>query len=78
MESKRASWKETVESSIGEAVEQISFDLPVYINTQLFIEKGTKLTWQQIKDTFVEDFKEYLEDHEVYINISLRDPHLSP
>ena len=62
MESKRPTSKETIKSSIGEAVKQILVDLLVYVDIQLFTVKGTKLTWQQIKHTFVENFKEYLED----------------
>lgn len=58
MASKRASSKETIQSSTRESVEQISFDLPFYLDTQVFIKKGSTLTWQQIKDTFVENFKE--------------------
>lgn len=62
MASKSVASKETAESSTGEAFEQISVDLLVYADTPLFIEKGTKLTWQQIKDTFAEDFKEDSDD----------------
>lgn len=46
MASKKASSKETIESSTGEAVEQKSDDFPMYADTQLFIEKGTILTWE--------------------------------
>ncbi len=45
MASKRVASKETIESSIGEAIEQTSVNLPIYADTQLFIEKGMKLTW---------------------------------
>lgn len=41
----------------------------VYIDTQLFIEKGMNLTWQEIKDIFVGDLKEDLEDRQVYISV---------
>jgi len=44
MESKRVASKETTESSSREAVEKISINPPVYAYTQLFIEKGTRLT----------------------------------
>jgi len=44
MASKRATSKETTESSTGEVVEQTSIDLLVYADTQLFIGKGTTLT----------------------------------
>lgn len=62
MEPKRVASKGTVESSTGEEVEHMSINIPVYVDSQLFIEKGTKLTWQQIKDNFAEDFKGDLED----------------
>jgi len=52
MTSKRGSSKETVERSTGEVVERTSVDFPLYAYTQLFIEKGTTLTWKQMKDTF--------------------------
>lgn len=42
---------------------------PVYANTQSFIEKDMKITWQEIKDTFVDSFQEYLEDWQIYANI---------
>lgn len=48
-------------------------NLPVYVDTHLFIEKGTTLTWKQIKDIFVEEFKEELEDRQVYLNIYCQD-----
>jgi len=41
---KRATSKEITESSTGEAVEQISIDLPVYADTKLFIDKGMPMT----------------------------------
>lgn len=57
MSSKRVASKETTESSTVEEIEKTSVDLPVYADTQLFIEKGSSLTWQQIKDTFAKDFE---------------------
>lgn len=69
MVSKRVSWKDTVESSTGEAIEQVLVNFLVYAYTQMFIEKDMKLKWDDIKDIFVEDFKEDLEDSHVYINI---------
>ena len=44
MASKRDASKEIVESSNGDTVEQVLVSLPVYANTQLFIEKGMMLT----------------------------------
>jgi len=46
MASKRIASKETVESGTGEAVEQVSVKFLVYADTELFIEKGMKLTWK--------------------------------
>lgn len=62
MESKRDASKETTECNAREVVENISVSLLFSVDIQMFIEKGTTLTWQKIKDTFVEDFKEDLED----------------
>lgn len=46
----------------------MSVNLPVYANTHFSIEEGIKSTWQKIKDTFAEDFKEDLEDRHFYIS----------
>lgn len=62
MACKRVASKETTKRSTAEAVEQLLVDLLVYVDTQLFIDKGTTLTWQQIKDTFAKDFKVDLDD----------------
>jgi len=40
----------TTESNIEEALEQTPVDLLVYVETQLFIEKGSTLTWQQVNE----------------------------
>jgi len=69
MASKRVASKDNVKSSTSEAVDQMSVNLLVYAETQIFIEKGMKLTWQEIKDIFARDFKGYLEDQLVYINV---------
>jgi len=45
MEPKRFSSKETTKSSTGKEVEQTLVDLPIYVDTQLFIEKESALTW---------------------------------
>ena len=31
-------------------------NLPIYADTQLFIEKDMKITWQEIKDIFLSSF----------------------
>jgi len=49
---KRVASKETTESSTREEVEKTSIGFLVYVDTQLFIDKGTTLTWKHIKDTF--------------------------
>lgn len=69
MASKRVAKKDTVKSSTREPVEKVSVNLPFYADTQLFIKKGMKLTWQEIKDIFARDFKEDKEDWPVYIII---------
>jgi len=40
MEPKRDASKETTDSSIGEEIENTSVDFSVYVDTQLFIERG--------------------------------------
>lgn len=62
MASKGAASKDTVESSTRQEVEQVSVKFPFDEDTQLFIEKGIKLTWKEIKDIFAGDFMEDLED----------------
>ena len=49
MAPKRASSKDTTESSTGEEIEKIPMDLLVYANTQLFVEKDSNLTWHKLK-----------------------------
>ena len=46
MASKRDASKETTDSSTEEVVEKTLLDLPVYGDTQLFIEKGKTMTWK--------------------------------
>jgi len=45
MAPKRVASRETTESSIGEAIEQAPVHLPIYVDTQLLIEKESTLTW---------------------------------
>lgn len=72
---KRAASKDTIESSTGEADEQVSVNFPVYADSQLFIDKDMKLTWQGIKDIFAGEFKEDLEDQHIYISVHESDLH---
>ncbi len=69
MVSKRDRSKDTIESSTGDVVEHVQMNLPIYANTQLFVEKDMKITWKEINDIFAGTFKEYLEDRKVYVNI---------
>lgn len=69
MASKRDASKETTKRSIGEAFEKISVDLPMNVDSQLFIEKGTTLTWKHIKDIFAKYFEVDPEDQQVYVII---------
>lgn len=59
---KRAISKETTGSSNGEVVEKPPVEFPMYTNTQLFIEKGSSLTWKHVKDVFAKEFEADLED----------------
>lgn len=61
--------RDTVESSIGDVVEQVLMNLPIYAHTQLLIENDMKITWQEIKDIFASSFKEDMEDRQVFVNI---------
>ena len=69
MVSKRVGSKDIVESNIGDVVEHVPMNLPIYADTKLFIENDMKITWQEIKDIFAYNFKEYFEYRQVYVNI---------
>lgn len=62
MAPKKVFSKLTTERSTREEVEHILVNLPICVDTLLFIENGTTLTWQQIRETFARNFKEDLED----------------
>lgn len=59
---KRSRLKDNVKRTTRDVVEQVPMDSPIYVDTQCFIEKDMKITWQEIKDIFVASFKEDLED----------------
>jgi len=41
-----------------------------YVDTQLFIEKESNITWKKVNEAFsARSFKEDLEDRHVYINV---------
>jgi len=42
---KRVASRETIESSIEEVVEQVPVNFPIYVDTQLLIEKESMLPW---------------------------------
>jgi len=68
--------KEDLESSTEEAVEVTNPTIPIYADTQCFIDKSTEVTWSGIKDTFMQKrFLENLEELEFYINIKLSRMH---
>lgn len=69
MASKRAGSKDTNESAIGHAVEQVSMCLSIYEETKLIVDKEIKLKWQDINDTFSGTFGEDLEERRVHVNI---------
>lgn len=75
MEPKKFASKDATKRSIGEVVEKTLVDLPVYAYNQLFIEKGSSLTWHQLKDTFAKDFEVDLEDRQVYLNFQQSELH---
>jgi len=62
MASKRVASKDIIEIITGDVVEQVSMNLLVYADTQFFIEKDMKITWQEIKDIFTGSFKDVLEE----------------
>ena len=45
MVSKRVGSKDTIERNTGDVVEQVPINLPIYADTQVFIEKEMKITW---------------------------------
>jgi len=60
---KRSISKDTTKSSTREAVESIPVNLPIFSDTQLFIEKDSNITWYKVNEVFsVNNFKEDLED----------------
>lgn len=67
--SKRVGSKDTIESTTGDVIEQVSVSLPIYEYTKLFIYKEIKITWQGINDIFSGTFEENLEDRRLYVNI---------
>ena len=69
MASKRAGSKDTIESSTGDVVQQVSMRFPVYIDTHFFIKNDLKIAWEEINTIFVGNFVENLEDRHVYVNI---------
>lgn len=44
-------------------------NLPIYGDMKLCVEEEMMITWQEIKDIFVGNFKEDLEYRQDYINI---------
>jgi len=62
--------KELSKASTDEPIEVTNPNIPIYANTQCFIDKTTEVTWSKICNTFMqENFVEGLEDVYVYINI---------
>lgn len=76
MEPKRVSSKDTTESSTAEAVKQTPVNLPLYSDTQLYVEKEFHLTGQKVIESFSEkDFKEDLEEQKLCINFQISGMH---
>jgi len=58
--------KDTTKSNTREIVES----KPIYLDTQLFIEKESYVTWQKVNEIFSEKiFNGDLEDWKVYVNV---------
>ncbi|MCY6525026.1 hypothetical protein, partial [Actinobacillus pleuropneumoniae] len=69
MASKRVGSKDTDGSATGATVERVSTSFLIYEDTKLIVEKDIKMKWQEVNDAFAGTFGEYLEDHQVYVNI---------
>lgn len=61
MVSKRDGSKDIVERSTRYVADKVPIHLPIYVDTQLFVENDMKITWQEIKEIFAVGFKEDLE-----------------
>lgn len=61
MASKRTGLKDTIDSTTGDVVDQVSMSFPIYKDTKLFIDNEIKITWQNINNIFSGTFKNNLE-----------------
>lgn len=68
MASKRTGSQNTIGMATGATTEQVSSGLPIYEDTQLYLDKDIKLKWQEVNETFACNFREYLEDRQIYVN----------
>lgn len=67
---KRSTSKDTTKRSTSEVIESILITKQIFWDTQLFIEKYSYITWHTVKDAFTTtNYKAYLEDKQVYINV---------
>lgn len=63
-------YKELSEVSTDEPVEVTWPNVPIYIDTQCFIDKGRQVTWRKIYSTFMQErFVKDLEYLKAYVNI---------
>jgi len=70
MAPKGISSKDTIGRSTREIVESTTIYLPVYSDTQLFVEKESNITWQKVNEFFsTRTFKADLEDWQLYVNV---------
>jgi len=68
------SWsQDTDENATGAAVEWVSSSLRVYEDTKFFLDKGIKLKWQEVNESFPGTFEEGLKDCQLYVNIHKSD-----
>lgn len=69
MASKRTGSEDNDGNAARAIVEKVSSSLSIYEDTKLYLDKGIKLKWQEINETFVGTFMEHLKDCQVYVNI---------
>ena len=63
MDSKRTRSQDTDGVAVGTIVEQVSYSMPIYEDTKLYLDKDIKLKLQEVNETFVGTFGEDREEH---------------
>jgi len=67
--SNRVGSKDTNGSVTRDAIKRVSMIFMIYEDTKLIIDKDIKLKFQEINDSFLVTFLEYIEYCKVYVNI---------